>query len=197
MLLRNALVILALLLLTACSPVTLPPKHYYNLMTDVGQAKQKASSQFVLLVTPTGAEAPYRSNKMAYSESDSPYQISYFAENFWASPPARLISPNITRTMQASGYFKAVANPPYGGMATYRLDTDLLTLIQQFDGNRSSVTLSLQAVLVNAQSNQVLRSHQFTVTQAALANNPQAGAVAANQALNQIMRELQHWVIGK
>lgn len=197
MLLRNALVILALFLLTACSPVTLPPKHYYNLQADVGQAKQNPTSQLVLLVTPTGAEAPYRSNKMAYSQSESPYQISYFTENFWASPPARLISPNVTRTMQASGYFKAVANPPYGGMATYRLDTDLLTLLQQFNGNTSSVTLSLQAVLVNAQSNQVLRSRQFTVTQAAVANNPQAGAIAANQALSNIMQQLRSWVIGK
>ena len=192
-----SLLLLMLLFSTACSPVTLPPKHYYNLEANLGQAKQNTASQLVILVTPTGAEAPYRSNKMAYSKSESPYQISYFAENYWASPPARLISPNVTRAMNASGYFKAVANPPYGGMATYRLDTDLLTLRQQFNGNTSSVTLSLQAVLVNAESNQVLRSRLFTVTQAAVANNPEAGAIAANQALSNVMQQLQSWVIGK
>ncbi len=181
-------------MLSACSPVAVPPKQYYNLSATLPMQSQ-TSAQRVLLVTPTSAESPYKGNKIAYTEQEQPYQIHTFAENYWASAPAKLVTPNVTNAMISSGHFKAVANPPYGGSADYRLDTDLLTLVQQFNGNTSQVVFSLHAVLVNAQSNQILHSKNFTVTQTASANNPQAGVVAANQALTSVLQQLQTWVV--
>lgn len=184
-----------LVLLTACSPVKVPPKHYYNLTTAAPLQSKTASGHSILLVTPTSAESPYRSNRMAYTKQEQPYQVSYFGENFWAGAPAKLIAPNIATAMINTGHFKAVATPPYGGAADYRLDTDLLSLVQQFNGDSSQTTLSLHAVLVSAQSNLILSSQDFTVTKPATANNPQAGVVAANQALADAMQQLQAWVV--
>ena len=190
--------LLALLFtVTACSPVATPPKYYYNLTATTPVMRSVNPSSHVLLVTPSSVESPYKSNKIAYTEQTSPYQISYFGEHYWASTPDKLLTPNITNAMVNTGHFRAVANPPYGGTADYRLDTDLVTLVQQFNGTNSQVTLSLRAVIVNAQNDQILRSQRFTVTKASSANNPQAGVIAANQALAEILSQLQVWVVGQ
>lgn len=186
-----------LLTLTACSPVATPPKYYYNLTATTPVMHTVNPTAHVLLVTPSSVESPYNTNKIAYTEQTSPYQISYFGEHYWASTPDKLLTPNITNAMINTDHFKAVANPPYGGTADYRVDTDLVTLVQQFNGTSSQVTLSLRAVIVNAQNDQILRSQRFTVTKAASVNNPQAGVIAANQALAEILSQLQVWVVGQ
>lgn len=196
--LSQCVVLLTLVLtLTACSPVATPPRNLYNLSVTIPPKTATNASQRVLLVTPTSAESPYKTNKMAYTTVGQPYQVNYFAEHFWAGAPSKLILPNISNAMIATGHFKAVVNPPYGGTANYRLDTDLLMLVQQFNSQGSQVTLSLHAVVANAQSDQIIRSQNFTVTQAASANNPQAGVIAANQALATLLPQLQAWVVSQ
>lgn len=181
-------------MLTACSPVTLPPKQNYNLVAQLPAPQVKQRSQIVLLVSRMTAQASVSSNKMAYTQSNYPYQVSYFAEHFWLNPPAKLIMPNIINSLSQSGLFKAVVVAPYGEQVDYRLDSDLQTLQQQFTGKQSQIILVIRTELTHVTTNQIVADRVFKETVTVNGNGPQAGVVAANQALSQFLVALNTWL---
>lgn len=129
----------------------------------------------------------FRSRRMAYMRSD--YQIEYFAYARWADAPARLLSEQARRYLDASGAFEAVLAAPTAAPTDRSLELSDVVLVQRFSGETSTVELALDARLYGADRAQVLRAERFEFRERAGAD-PVSGVAAANRAAEQLLPKL-------
>ncbi|OGT51145.1 MAG: hypothetical protein A3E84_04690 [Gammaproteobacteria bacterium RIFCSPHIGHO2_12_FULL_42_13] len=156
-------------------------------------SSQVASADTLLITTPL-ASSGYASAAMLYMQV--PYQLKTFSEHRWVSPPADLLLPLFADRVRELHKFKAVVTPPFSGVATYQLNTQLLMLQQEFMQPTSHVRLKVMATLLRVATGEVVASRVFEAVISAPGNNPYSGVVAANTAANQIANQLATFVSG-
>lgn len=185
------------LFLTACvsiGPVKQKPDKVYTLNPSVSRTTilPNRTNQVTLLVS-NGAAAPgYQSTAMIYTRSD--YQLQQFALHRWVAPPAQMISNSLAEGLLVSGKFKAVLQSPPGAQTTNIVVVKLLKLQQNFiDEQHSQEQLSLQLAVLSGQDNRLLALKTFSKTLPS-EGNPEAGVVAANQALQLLMPEMVQFI---
>ncbi len=195
------LLLFSMLLLTQCSvfsPVKLQPNSNYtisNLPNSNNQnlkLKQTASSKTLFLASPSAASG-YNTNDMIYITV--PYKLKSFANNHWVAPPADLLSTLLANALRRQHYFHAIVTPPFSGLATYQLNTQLLVLQQEFLQPESRVRLTLEITLIQSANGSVLASRVFTIVIPAPENNPYSGVVAANLAANMLAKQISQFVV--
>jgi cholesterol transport system auxiliary component len=186
-------VIVLAMSVSACSfgPVKVPNANTYRL-TDMGQQTYPKPLGASLTVMPVVASRGFDSAAMMYQAA--PYQLTSFAQNTWAAPPASMLTPLLLKSLQHSNLFHAVILGPAMNNTDYSLNTTLLALYQDFTVQPSQIVLSLDVSLGNNQSNQVVADRVMTIHVNATANNPYAGVVAANVALTQGLDDVAQFV---
>src|SRR5579883_313436 len=147
-----------------------------------------------LLVLPTGSNSIYNTTDMAYSTSC--YQLSFYAKNGWAAPPARMMQPLLVETLQRTHYFHVVDSAPISASYDYVLSTQLIELRQVFCGCHSEVHLKVSAQLTNTATNRVIASREFEVIEPA-APNPCGGVIAANRAMAYVLIQIANFCLRK
>ena len=151
--------------------------------------RQAAAGSPVLVVAVPRAAPGFDSARMVYLRQ--PQQLDAFALHEWVDTPARMLAPLLVRSLQASGAFSAVLLAPTTGSGTWRLETELIRLQQDFTTPRpSQVRLTLRAVLVDSSSRQVIAWREFDETVAAATDDPAGGAAAAHQATQRVLAAL-------
>lgn len=166
--------------LLGCSPVKTPISNQYQLNSySVKKFVSKPSSR-TLLVTAPEAVAGYQTEQMLYT--NKPYQLEAFAKNAWSNPPADMLYPLLVQSIQRTGYFEAVASSPYSAKADYRLDTQLLSLEQNFLKKPSVIQFSAKIVLTRTDDSKVVASRIISEQIPCTADTPYGGVVAANKA---------------
>jgi cholesterol transport system auxiliary component len=141
-----------------------------------------------LLVQPTRAAAAFDSPRMLYRREA--HRLAAFAYNEWAEPPARMLAPLLLNQLEQTGAFRAVVLSTGAAAADYRLDTELIVLLQDFGQTPSRVHLSLRATLVQDATRRVVAVRQFDLSVDAPSEDPQGGVLAANQAVAAVLRDL-------
>ncbi len=126
------------------------------------------------------ADPGYRTSKMIYTKT--PFQLKSFSVNKWVAPPAQMLLTVLLQRIRERNYFKAVVSPPFSGSTNYRLDTQLISLQQEFYRPESGVRFIVQANLFSNATNTVIASKRFHAYIPAPGNNPYAGVLAANRA---------------
>jgi len=133
--------------MTACSPVRLPDQKSYTLNSlNANTIHARHTNKTVLVTTPIAASA-YATSRMAYIKK--PFQVQYFAENRWIAQPAQLLTPLMVASLQQTNHFKNVVGSPFTGNTNYRIDSQMLTLQQNFITNPSQIELSMRINVVN------------------------------------------------
>ena len=150
-----------------------------------------AKSVLTLLVTPTRAHPGFDTPRMAYVREAN--RIEYYAYHRWVETPARMLTPLIAQALESSGAFGAVVQSPASVRANLRLDTELVSLVQDFTQQPSRVRLALRAQLVDAGSGAVIATRTFEAQVSATAEAAQGGAAAANRATLEILSKLSDW----
>lgn len=178
---RLFLLLVSSIFMTACGPIATPPISSYTL-TNLKSVSvpSKSASHLSLLVSNPIASPGYQTAAMIYMIT--PYELRTFADNRWVAPPAQMLLPIFVQAIRKTGYFIAVVSPPFAGVTSYHLDTQLLKLQQEFLLPNSVVRLSIQASLVSSRTSQVVASRLFEVVMVTQTNNPYGGVLAANQA---------------
>jgi len=173
-----------------------PESHYtitnWPKKTDV--TEQSVSQHTILVMSPI-ASPGYQSSKMIYVMI--PYQLKSFADHRWVAPPAELLLPLIANRLRAENYFKAVVTSPFSGSVTYQLNTQLLTLQQEFLQPESRVRLTIQATLVQVLTGKVIATRVFQAVIPASGNDPYDGVIAANKAAHVVLNEMAQFVVRK
>jgi cholesterol transport system auxiliary component len=156
-----------------------------NIATD---ANRRRFDLPTLMVSQPHSVAGFDSRRMIYRRQ--PHQLEYFAQHEWVDTPARMLAPLIVRALKNSGDFRAVISPPSAAVGDMTLETELLQLTQDFLLSPSQVHLTIHVTLVETASRRVLAWKEFAASAPANRDDPQAGVVAANQAVQQVMSQL-------
>jgi len=144
-------------------------------------------------VTPTAAIDGYETDQIRYTTK--PFTLSSFAKNNWASPPATMLYPLLIQSLQQSGYFSAVGSGSYFSKTTYRLDTQLIELRQNFIKKPSVLELKVKAVLTHVEDNQIVASRLFKLAVTCQKDTPYGGVLAANEATFKLTKAMTAFVI--
>jgi cholesterol transport system auxiliary component len=178
--------------LSACSsllsPVKVTPSTTYIINAVPAVATKQASRAVTLLVPPTETTQVYNTAQMAYSTQT--YQVAFFAKNRWAEIPSKMLHPLIVQTLQKTHYFHAILSNSSNAHYDYILNTQLIEVLQNFSHQPSQEHLVLRAHLINASTNKVVASKQFTAIITATEDTPYGGVIAANRATATLLTQL-------
>ena len=193
---RLFLAILILLLLPACT--TLLSKQslqmtYYSL--DAADFKlprdESASANTALptiIINMPKAAAGFDTRRMMYTRA--PHKLEFFAQNEWIDTPARMLQALIVTTIFNTRSFKAVLLKQDRVKSELRLDCEIVKLIQSFNVKPSQVQFVLRATIIDNVTNKVVAYREFDERVNAVSDNPNGGAIAANQAVNAALEKL-------
>ncbi|OGO90989.1 MAG: hypothetical protein A3F41_05085 [Coxiella sp. RIFCSPHIGHO2_12_FULL_44_14] len=181
-------------ILLSCSPIKTEPVNTYTL----GHWKNvslplRGKTESTLLVTMPIAASGYQSAAMIYLLT--PYELKSYVNNRWVASPAQMLLPLLVDALSRTGYFYAVASAPFSGMTQFRLDTQLLTLQQEFLLPTSRVRLVIQAFLIRNRDNRIVASQRFSINLPAVGNTPYSGVLAANKAVFLITQQIAAFCI--
>ncbi len=141
-----------------------------------------------LLVAVPRAAAGLDTRLMAYQRT--PLRTEHYTASEWLDTPPRLLAPLLVRAAEATGAFRVVLLAPAGAATSWRLETELLRLQQNFGTGPSQLRLTLRAVLVDASSRAVLAAQAFDASVPAPSEDAAGGVAAARMAALQVARDL-------
>lgn len=190
---RIQLTILSIFL-AGCSalPQTVINQYTLKRYSTVHLASSKQTLPSIYISAPE-AVAGFQTVQMLYSKA--PYQTSEFVHNAWSSPPAEMLYPLMIQSFQESHAFRVVGSGTHAEISSYRLDTQLLELIQNFNVKPSRIQLTVKFMISNTASAKVIASMVFHVNVACSSDTPYAGALAANIATAQLTKQIVGYTI--
>ena len=141
-----------------------------------------------LYVSNPEAVTGFQTEDMLYTKV--PYEINSYSKNSWSSPPAEMLYPLILQSLQDSRAFRVVASGTHAEISHFRLDTQLLELIQTFSTKPSKIRLTVKAMITDTTSAKLIASKVFRITVPCPYDNPYGGALAANRAARMFTYEL-------
>lgn len=187
---------LSLLALAACGtlrPAATPQAAFYSLEGAQGAAsaalpRQPPAAAPTLIVNPPHAAAGFDSSRIIYVRE--PHKLEYFAHSEWVDPPARMLAPLLVAAVENSGAFRAVVLTPSAATGDLRLETEIIRLQQEFRTQPSRVRFTLRAYLVEDKTRRVLAWREFDTAVPAASDDPYGGVIAANQAVQAVLKDL-------
>lgn len=182
-----------LALVSACSPVRMPTQNSYTIDSiNADTVHARYTNKTVLVTTPIAAPA-FATSKMAYVKKS--FQVQYFAENRWVAQPAHLLTPLMVASLQQTNHFKNVVGSPFTGHTDYRIDSQIITLQQNFIDNPSEVELSVRVNIVNNTTQQLIASKTINTIATAPQNDPYSGVIATNRAVADMLGQMSAFVV--
>jgi cholesterol transport system auxiliary component len=193
---RAALSLAVLAVLEACSALPssgTAPLSLYALDTPRDAAPPAAptkapGAQATLVVSPPHAAAGYDSKHIVYVRQA--HRLENYAHNEWVDTPARMLAPLIVSTLAQSGRFRAVVLTPSSAAGDLRLDSEIIRLQLDSMVVPSHVRFTLRANLVDSETRRVLAWREFDASIAVTSEDPYASVVAANRAVQDVLKEL-------
>jgi cholesterol transport system auxiliary component len=193
--LRAGLICAASLLLAGgCSALrtsATPVPSFYSLdnarVAPLGMASPSPTAPTLIVSPPHGA-AGFDSSRIIYVRME--HKLEYFSHNEWTDTPARMVSPLIVHSLEASGAFRAVVLSPSAAAGDLRLDTEIIRLQQDFGSVPSGARFTLRATLVVNATRRVLAWREFDETVAAPSDDPYGGVIAANRAVQAALEKM-------
>lgn len=192
--------LLALPLLTSCNAFLTKQTLQTNVyalevkqsLTPLNKNNDNKTLLPTLIINTPKAGAGYNSNRMLYTRNA--HQIEYFAHNEWVDTPANMLQSLLLIALESTGDFKAVTPKTSAIKTEFKLETQVLTLIQNFDSKPSSVDLHVRLSLVDNQTNQIIASQLFKERVMAKSDTPAGGVEAANEAVNTVLNKIKIFV---
>lgn len=141
-----------------------------------------------MIVTIPRAHGGYDSERIAYRQEQ--FGLRYFAKSRWADTPARMLAPLMAEAINDGGKFQALYAAPGSLSASYRLDSELIRMHQDFTRKPSEAHVTLRARLVSLDENRVLATQTFDFRRPATTEDAYGGVQATNRAIGQLLGEL-------
>lgn len=141
-----------------------------------------------LIVSSPRAASGFDSQRIVYMRES--HKREYFAHSEWVDSPARMLAPLIVKAVERTGTFRAVVLTPSTATGDLRLDTEIVRLQQEFNGQPSRVRFTLRTYVVDNATRRVLAWREFDEAVAAASDTPSGGVAAANQAVQAVLERL-------
>lgn len=180
----------------ACTALQPPPAENVSLHV-LAPAPTTASPssprEVVIEVAPPRAWPGFDTTQMAYVRR--PYELEYFAANRWVDTPPRMLAPLLVRALEQSGGFRTVVQAPSSVPAAYRLDAEVVRLLQDFSSRPSRTELVVRAQLSDLRTKRVVATQIFEAVEDAPGENAAGGVAAANAALRRLLEQIAEFCI--
>lgn len=131
--------------------------------------------------------------RMVYRQVEG--QLEYFALHEWADTPSRMLAAVLGEQLYDIGKFRAVLTGSMDVRADFRLDSELLQLVQVFDTTGSWVQFDIGVTLVDLASRSVLFAEHFSYQERAASSDPAAGVKATQRALQRFVEDLSRRLV--
>jgi len=141
-----------------------------------------------LVVNTPKASAGSDTRRMMYTRSQ--YQLEYFARSEWVDTPSHMLQPLIVSAIEKTHTFSAVVPKLAAARTDLRLESEILSLLQDFNTKPSTVRFTLRATIINNATGQVVALRQFDERETAMSDDPISGVKAANKAVNNALEKL-------
>lgn len=191
--------VVSLVLLAGCfmPRATEGPLHTYLLSPEKGAWSTQASTNKhevhgVLLLSTPQAEAGFDTPRMVYLTRA--HEVGYYATNQWAETPVRMIETLLVQSLEKSGLWRVVVPMPSSVHGDHRLDTQGLTLQQEFLQRPSQVRVGFRLQLVELRKQVVVGTRRFEVVENAPTDDAYGGVLAANRAVATLLEQVAEWV---
>lgn len=185
-------IIINVWMLVACSPVKVPATNQFQLNAYSTKQLTNHPRNLSIWVTAPEASAGYQTEQMVYVKKT--YELAAFAKNSWTNTPGEMLYPLIIQSLQRTRFFHAVISSAYSLGADYRLDTQLLSLQQNFLRKPSVLEFSAKVVLTHVADNKVIASTIITQHIPCTQDTPYGGVIAANKATQKFTEILADFV---
>ncbi|NNM01531.1 MAG: hypothetical protein HKO62_12330 [Gammaproteobacteria bacterium] len=169
------------------------PTRYELTWQPAAEIPQDAATGTALFVSPPVAAEPYDTVRMIYVAE--PLRIQYFADNQWAAEPAAMLQAVMLAELNSRRAFKVVSTGVPRGTKALRLEVNLLRIRQEFTSSPSAGVVELKAELSRVPGGEIVAAGRFSARRNATQESPRGGAVALNQAVQQLVAELADFVI--
>lgn len=146
----------------------------------------------VLLVNLPEGQSGFDTERIAYLRR--PHEVSYYAESEWAAPPARMLAPLLVRALEGTRLWRAVVRVPSAVRGDYRIDSDQLSIAQEFFQRPSRIRLTLRAELIDLQRAAPIGTKRFEIVEEAPSDDAYGGVLAANLAVAKLLEALSEWL---
>lgn len=199
---RRALgVCIAVSALSACGllqPKSSTPPSYYALeyariSLPTTTPRAPLANAPTLIISPVRAASGFDSQRIIYVRE--PHKLEYFSHSEWIDTPARMLGPLMVASIEQTGVFRAVVMTPGSAGGELRLDTEIVRLQQDFQTKPSTAQFMLRVYLVDEKTRKVLAWRAFENQASATNDDPRAGVVAANRAVQSVLEELSQFLI--
>ncbi len=194
MMCQLSFIVVVLFSMTACTVFQAPPASTTYIFTASNKpiVSSKRISLTLAVAAPKAAPG-YDSAQMAYM--NRAYQLSYFAKNRWVDQPQRILMPLLMQTLEQTRRFQAIVALPYTGDADVQLETELLSLYQDFTKKPVQVRMVLRAQLINLRTKHVLATREFTFSEPTPQATPYGGVIATNYIIARLLPRLGAYVV--
>jgi cholesterol transport system auxiliary component len=177
------------LLLAACSLPQAPADPTTLHLLDARPAVAGTTRRDLVLMVGAPRAAPGL-DTAAMTYVRTAHVLDHYATHRWVDPPARMLAPLLTRTLEDTGAFRAVVAAGSGLAADLRLDTEIVRLHQSFLQRPSRVDVTLRVQLVDLAGRRVLATRYVEVTQQADTEDAPGGVAAANAAVARALAQV-------
>lgn len=123
------------------------------------------------------------------------YELDRFAVNRWVDTPPRMLSPLLVRALDDTGSFRAVVEAPATASADYRLDTEIVRLVQNFAATPSRAEVAVRAQLTDLRTRRVVATQVFEDTEVSTTESAAGGVAAANAALARVLSRIARFCV--
>ncbi|MGC2520270.1 MAG: ABC-type transport auxiliary lipoprotein family protein, partial [Burkholderiales bacterium] len=147
----------------------------------------------VLLVSTPQARPGFDTAQIAYVRQA--HELDYFAKSRWADTPSRMLAPLLAQALEQTRGFQSVVESASAVASDLRLDTELIRLQQDFATTPSQVRLTLRAQLVDVRGRRVIAAREFDEVESAPNENAYGGVIAANRALQRVLKQLADFCV--
>ena len=188
--------------LCGCSllhPAAATPPSFYALedapptATQVPAGNSRSNTATATLtISPVRAAAGFDSQRIIYVRES--HKLEYFSHSEWVEPPVRMLGPLLVASIERTGAFRAVVQTPASASGELRLDTEIVRLQQEFLTSPSVVHFTLRAYLVDEKTRRVVIWREFDGSVPTTSDDPKAGVVAANQVVQNVLKDLAQFV---
>ncbi len=188
--------IFLLIFISGCMPIKPTINNQYTLNAySKPYSSPKVALRRTLLLTQPEAMSGYQTEQMVYV--NKLYERNAFAESAWVSSPATMLYPLLIQSFQESNAFNAIASSGYNDKVDYRLDTQLLTLQQNFLVKPSVLEFAAKVVLTRVEDNTVIASKLIRERITCPTDTPYGGVIAANKATAAFTQDIRRFTIKK
>lgn len=149
------------------------------------------STDVVIEVAPPRAWPGFDTTQMVYVRQ--PYELEHFATSRWVDTPSRMIAPLLVRTLEQSGNYRTVVQTSSSVQATYRLDTEIVRLLQDFSARPSRIVLVIRVQVTDMRAKRVIATRLFEDVEESPAENAAGGVTAANAALRRVLGQIAYF----